>query len=266
MVECFGYSRKSPDDRKNTTTSIQNQNDLIKLICNSKKWNLNSVEEDRDISGGDRNRKGIKIQINKAKDFRKNNSDIETYIIVKDSKRFARDSSFFSETLGDLKSCGIKVFSIMKNDFLDNADISDRIISVVDEQIIFDAKKYAEINEDLKKSKKLPYIPAPFGYKYDKNKNWVIIKKDAKIVLGVLSEYASGRDYKATIKDFKIHKGKYYRIIKNAKNGLYSGFIYYERKIKDSNKKIIRVDKVKYEGKHHSILNKELIEKVNGRI
>lgn len=261
-TRAFGYSRKSPDDRKNTDTSISNQNNIILITCKDKGWTHDSTEEDRDISGGDRSRKGIRIQIDKAKEFKRINPEINVIIVVKDSKRFARDSTFFKETLTDLQSYGIKVFAIMNNDFLDPSKIGDRLMSVVDEQTIFDAKKYAELNEKMKIEKKMPCIPAPFGYKYDKNKNWVIKKSEAKTIVDILSSYVSGRDYKAIMKDCKVTKGKYYRIIKNAKNGLFYGFICYTKKFKDSDGNIIREEEVKYKGNHKSIISQELFSKL----
>lgn len=252
-VYCFGYSRKSPDDEDNTNTSINNQNDLIKLTCSSKKWKLVSIEEDRQISGGDRTRKGLNKQIECSKEFKENNPSYEVYIIVKDSKRFARDSSFSIEKLKELESFGVRVFSITKNGFLDYSDIGDRIIGVVDEQIIFDAKKYAKINEKLKISKNLPCIPAPFGYKYGKYKNWIIDRKASKIVYGVVSDCVNSTHYRATMKKYKLSSAKYYRILKNARNGLYSGFIYYNKK---------NGEEIRYKGQHEPIISYDLYKRV----
>jgi len=253
-VYCFGYSRKSPDDKENTEVSIRNQNDLIALTCKNKEWNLLSIEEDKDISGSDRTRKGILKQVFLSKKFKKENPKFDVYIIVKDSKRFMRDSAFFREILEDLNYHGVKVFSITKNSFLDFRDIGDRLMSVIDEQIIFDAEKYAELTEQLKISKGLPCIPAPFGYEYNKEKNWVINKKASKIITKVLSDYVNSIPYTSTIKETHLTKTKYYRILKNAKNGLYSGFVYYKKK---------NGEKVSYKGIHEAIISEEVFKKVN---
>lgn len=248
IVYCFGYSRKSPDDKQGIETSINNQNDLIRSVCSSKKWRLISIEEDKDISGGDRNRRGLLIQIKKSIEFKKQNPQFIVYILLKDSKRFARDSVYSIETLKKLDSNGIGVFSIMKNSLLDYTDIGDRLIGVVDEQTIFDAKKYAKVTEDMKVYKSLPCIPAPFGYQYNKDKNWELVNKESKIVQGVVLDYVNRRDYRATIKDLKINKSKYYRIIKNTKSGRYSGILSYKNR--------------NYTGTYSPIISKELFEKV----
>lgn len=256
-VYCFGYSRKSPDDRKNTDISIKNQNDLITLICNKNNWELMSIEEDRDVSGSKENRKALSQQINNAINFKKNNDDTEVYLIVKDSKRFARNSAYSKKILDLLELNGVKVFSISKNAFIDYADIGDRLIGVVDEQIIFDAKKYAKITQELKESKNLPCIPAPFGYDY-KDGNWIINKKQAKIVSNVVKMYIKNIDYKTIVKQNSINKAKYYRIIKNAQKGLYSGYITYDKKYKNSNGEIVKSEEVKYKGTHKKIISEEI--------
>ena len=262
-VYYFGYSRKSPDDKLNTETSINNQNVLHTFTCKSNNWNIVSIEEDRDISGGDTNRRGLKLQIEKSIEFKKDNPNFDVRLGVKDSKRFARNSSYAKETLQYLEINGVRVFSIVKNGFLDYSDIGDRIIGVVDEQAIYDGRKYAEMSEGIKKESKLPCIPAPFGYKYNNKKNWVIVKRQARIVSNIVSDYLNKRSYRDTIKDNKILKTKYYRILKNAKKGLYSGTIIYNKKVKDSSGKVVRLDEVSYEGSYPFIISKELFEKVN---
>lgn len=261
--EVFGYSRKSPDDKQNTDVSISNQNDLIRMVSKDRNWNLNSIEEDKDISGGKTDRRGITIQIERAEKFKKENPSSEVYIMVKDSKRFARNSAFSVNTLIKLQQQGIKVFSITKNGFLDPADLGDRLISVIDEQAIFDGKKYSELSEKLKISKGLPCIPAPFGYKYSKSGEWVINEKQVEIVLGVVQDAVNSVDYKLILKKYRIDKSKYYRIIKNASNGLYSGLIYYIKKYKNSDGDVIRTQEVSYGSSHPHLISKELFEKVN---
>lgn len=250
-VFCFGYSRKSPDDNVNTETSINNQNNLIKITCHNKNWKLVSIEEDKNVSGSREDRK-INIQIERAEEHKKDNPKDEVYILVKDSKRFGRKNSFFEKVWKRLEKNGIKIFSISKNDFLNYSNIGDRIIGAVDEQAIFDGKNYAKLTTQLKISQKLPSIPAPFGYKYGKDKNWIIDKKASKIVLDVIEKYTQSVSYKQIIKENKITKTKYYRIIKNANKGLYSGNITYYSK---------ENGKIEYNGTYPKIIDMELFNK-----
>lgn len=268
-VYCFGYSRKSPDDKDDTEKSISNQNDLIKMTCLNKGWILVSIEEDWDISGSDEDREGFKKQIKSSKEFKVKHPEFEVYLIGKDSKRLLRNSSYFKKVFEDLEAYGVKMFSISKNSFLDYSDIGDRIISVVDEQIIYDAKKYAKINEELKISKGLPCIPAPFGYKYnfkydskrkkvpiDKSKGiceWIIVKKESEIISRVINGL-NVRDYRSIIKENQLTLTKYYRILKNAKNGLYSGYITYKKK---------NGQQIKYKGIHEPLISEEVWRKLN---
>lgn len=269
-VYCFGYSRKSPDDRESTEVSINNQNDLIKLTCLNKEWILISIEEDWDISGSDEERKGFLKQIEASKNFKKENPDKEVYLIGKDSKRLLRNSSFFKKIFNELEEVGVKIYSIAKGSFLKYSDMGDRIMSVVDEQIIYDAKEYSKLNEQLKISKGLPCIPSPFGYKYnfkynlerkkvpiDKTKEiteWIINKKEAEIIRNVINSYLNSIDYRAIIKENHLVKTKYYRIIKNTKMGIYSGYIVYKKK---------NGKEVRYKGIHEPIIPVELWEKLN---
>ena len=259
----FGSSRKSPDDKVNTEKSISNQNEFIVNTCNKNNWNLVSIEEDKQISGGRPDRKGINKQINLAKKMKINHPEREVCIMVKDSKRFTRDTIFFKQQLTDLEIHNVKVYSIVKGDFLSYDDIGDRIMNTINEQAIIDGKNYARMSEELKTSKNLPCIPAPFGYKYDDSKNWEIDKKKSKIVLSCIRDYLNSVDYKYTIKENKITKTKYYRIIKNAKRGLYSGYIVYSKKFKDSSGNVVKEEEVKYKGIHKPIISEKVFNKIN---
>jgi len=261
-VFAFGYSRKSPDDEEDTEISLRNQKELIQVICKGKEWNFIKMFTDRNISGGDNERKGINDCIKESMEYKVKNPSDQVYIIVKDSKRFARESSFFKNKLKNLDAYGVKVFSIIKNNFLDYKDIGDRLMSVIDEQAIIEGEKNAKLIEGLKMSKNLPCIPAPFGYKYGKDKNWVIVQRGANIVSEVVSSYLRNINYKEILKELKIDKSLYYRIIKNYRKGLYSGIISYEKKIKDSDKKIIRIEKIEYEGTYQKIISDEIFKKV----
>jgi DNA invertase Pin-like site-specific DNA recombinase len=261
-TDVFGYSRKSPDDKESTEVSMHNQDELINNTCLGKGWNLMGIEYDKNISGGDRDREGIKNVISKAKKHKVANPKKNVHIITKDQDRFARDYAFMGDTLKDLEAYGVKVFSIMKNDFLSSDDLGDTIMSVMNEQMIKEGRKKAILTRDKKINDKLPCIPAPFGYKYFK-KNWVIVPKEAEIVKQVISDYLKNINYRETLTHFKIDKGVYYRIISNAKKGLYNGIIKFENKIKDSKKTIIRTEVIEYPGTYEHILNKETYTKLN---
>lgn len=275
-TDVFGYSRKSPDDKEDTEKSIKNQDELIEIICKGKNWRLMEIISDKNISGSDNDRKGIKEDISKARKHKVMNPKRNVYIVVKDSKRFSRDSSWAINTLKDLNAYGIKVFSIMENSFLDPADLGMRIMANVNEQAIYDGKKNARITQELKMAKNLPCIPPPFGYqsnfKYnsyrrripiDKSKditNWVIVPKEAEIIKEVINDYLRDVNYKETLSSTKIDKGIYYRIISNAKKGIYNGIIKFENKIRDSNKIIIRTDVIEYPGTYEHILSEEVFK------
>lgn len=264
-ADVFGYSRKSPDDKEDTERSIKNQDELINNTCLGKHWNLIGIFYDKNITGGDRDRPGIKDIISKSRKHKVSNPKKNVYIITKDQDRFARDYAFMGDTLKDLEAYGVKVFSIMKNDFLSSDDLGDTIMSVMNEQIIKEGRKKAVLTIDKKIEQKLPCIPAPFGYKYFK-KNWIIVPKEADVVRKVIDDYLKEVNYKKTLSSNKISRGKYDRIKANAKKGLYNGIISFENKIKGSSSKVIRKEIFKYEGDYEHILSEEVFNKLNDKI
>jgi len=262
-INIFGYSRKSPDDKESTEVSIDNQNRLIKSICKEKEWNLKKIFTDKNISGGDRYRKNFTIMISESIEIKDNNKNYNIFIVVKDQSRFCRDSAFFKDTLKDLDVRGIKVFSISKPGFLNHEDLGDNVNALMGEQKIVEGKKYSEISFKQKMEDQLPSIPAPYGYKYNKKKEWVIDVIKSKKVSQVCLDFEKGIKLKETLSNLKINKSLYYRILKNVKKGLYSGYIIYERKYRDSNKIIVRTEEVKYLGHHPHIISQELFDEVN---
>jgi len=258
MKIAYPYERKSPDDKENTDRSIENQRELIKNTCIGKEWKLVDKNfSDKNITGSDRSRKGLNQCMTEARKYKILNPKDDVYIIVKEQDRFARDSAFMKNTLKDLDAYGVKVFSIIKNDFLDADDLGDSVTSLMNEQLIVQGRKKAFILRDQKIEKKLPCIPAPFGYKY-KNKQWVADNNNFKIVLNVINDYLNNISYKETLLNNKINRTKRDRIIFNAKKGLYNGIITFENKIKDSNKKVIRTEIIKYKGTYQHLLTEEL--------
>jgi len=257
---CALYVRKSPDDKEGTETSISSQ---IKLGENfAQTHNLNLLPEnvfiDKNISGSDRNRKSFMDMYNRAVkgEFK--------IILIKDQDRFARDTSFFSDTLIDLEAYGVKVFSIMKNDYISAYDLGDMVTSVVNSNDVIKARAKAKMFFEQKMNESLPPFISPFGYKFSKTKpkNWIIDTKQANIVKIVCSDAVSGINYKETLKNCQINKSLYYRILKNASKGVYSGIICYQKKVMDSKKNIVRTEEVKYNGTYEHILDSNTFNQV----
>ena len=257
QINCFGYARKSPDDKEDTEKSIANQISLITNFCKERGWNLVKIFVDKSVSGSDRKRKEFIEMI----EYIKNNQDV-SIIVVKAQDRFARDSSFFSDTLYDLDVRSKKVFSIIKDNFISHDDLGDMVHSILDGSYVYDQRKKSKVLFEQKRELGLPTIKSPFGYK-NNEKTWIIDKKKAEIVKIVCSDYINSINFKETIAKCKIDKNKYYRIIKNCNNGLYNGYIFYVNKIRDSNKVVIREEEVKYKGQHPSILDEETFKKLN---
>jgi hypothetical protein len=117
---------------------------------------------------------------------------------------------------------------------------------------------------EKKRQDGLPPSISPYGYKNNKKtKRWTINKKESLIVKQVCEDYLNKVPLNNTIQNLKINKPLYYRILKNARNEIYSGFIYYINKYRDSNKVIIRKEEVKYKGIHEHLISEELYTKLN---
>lgn len=274
-IKGFGYARKSPDEKEDTKTSIDNQITLIKKTFKENGWVLVKIFIDENISGYDRTRKEFLSMIKELYE-----SPDVSIIGVKEQDRFCRDSSFFTDVLKAFQLREKKLYSCMQKKFLSHDDLGDSVRALMDGNYIYDQKKKAELVLEQKQESGKPTFRPPFGYKsnfkfnpsgskipIDKSKkifDWILNKKDAEIVLSVISDYVNKRDYRVILKEYKITKGKYYRIIKNANNGLYSGFIYYVRKFRDDEKVVIRTEEIKYKSDHPHLISPELFNKING--
>ena len=262
MIQAVGYIRKSPDEKDSRELSLVNQEAYIKRTCDEKVWELVELFIDANITGSDRDRKAFNQMLKFVKGKFKENPDSQMVIVVKDQDRFARDSSYFRDTLKDLEVRKIKVYSILKRGFLSWEDIGDNIIAVVNQQLVITGKQKAELTIELKKENSLPSIPAPFGYKY-KSKNWVVDSKKAEIIKGIFDDYLNKVPYKETLLKYKINRTKRDRIISNIKKGVYSGLISFEKKFKDSSGEVIRTEKIEYRGNYEPIISEEIWSKLN---
>lgn len=261
MIKAFGYARKSPDDKEGTESSILNQTKMIKKTVEERNWELIDIFIDKNISGSDRGRKGFNDMKRRAI------AEKVEILAVKDQDRFARDHAFFSDTLQDLDAHQIRVFSILKNNFLSHEDLGDVVTAVVDSNMIVKSRiKTHQLYSD-KKEEGLPSFVSSFGYKFPKGKNvvknWIIKEREAEIVRQVCSDYLNKASLKETIVRLKINKPLYYRIIRTARKGIYNGWIFYVKKFKDSAGNIVRTEDVLYKGKHEPILDEKTFKMLN---
>jgi len=272
-IKGFFYARKSPDDKEDTKTSIDNQVSLGIKRFEENDWELVKIFIDENISGSDRNRPEFVKMMNEIY------SSSEVNIIgVKEQDRFCRDPAFFMDTLSNMGIRGKKLYSCMQSKFLSDEDLGDSVKALLDGDYIKQQRKKADVLLSQKKDAGKPTFRPPFGYmanfkfnsrgekvSLDKSKNvydWIISEKEAIMVSGVVWDYLNSISYRATLLKYHIPKAKYYRIIKNSCNGLYSGFIYYIRKFKDPDKKIVRTEEILYPSDHPKIISDELYSKV----
>lgn len=230
--------------------SVVNQIRLGLKYAKENKIQIYRVYIDLYISGGKWERKELMQMLD---DFDK--GFIEGFIF-KDQKRFSRDYLLQEELINIYgKTKGADFRLIYGQEIFDN-EFTRKINVVINEQTIIEGRKNAERLQQEKMEKGLPCIPAPFGYKYDKKKdlkNWKVVEKEAKIVRKIAKRYKT-KNYKETIKELKIKKSLYYRIIKNIEKGIYHGNVVFDRKIKDLKGKIVKTERIEYKGNFEAIL------------
>lgn len=245
----IGYSRLSQKERtlskSEKESSLKNTKEQIELFCKSNQCNLIKFYEDKK-SGSDRKRKEFNSMIDYLL-----KSDCSA-VIIKDSDRFCRDSSFQKDLLKRFKAYDKTVYSIIEAKFLDFEDLGDNIKAELNEHYLVENRKKTRNLFELKAMQGLPVTKAPYGYK-NKNHKWIIVPEEAEKVR-LLYSMLNHNSYKEIIKELGLTKKIYYGIIKNIKNDIYNGYCVYNEKVKDENGLIVKTKLIKYKGNHESIL------------
>ncbi len=229
--------------------SVVNQIKYGFKYCEDNNLKLEKVYIDLYISGGKWERKELMEMLD---DFDK--GKIQGFIF-KDSKRFARDMILQETILNEYKEQKGADFRLIEGQDIITNEVSRKFIGVANELPIIQGKRSAERLLESKIDAKLPCIPAPYGYKYDTTKNWVIVEKKAKVVRIVAKAIKNNVKYAITCKKLKLKSPSlYYRIKSNIEKGLYHGMITFEKKVKDLKGNTIRKEKITYQGSYEPIL------------
>ena len=252
-VDIIKYCKKHgillPSLDKIKEISVVNQIKYGFKYCEENNLKLEKVYIDLYISGGKWERKELMEMLD---DFDKG---LIQGFIFKDSKRFARDMILQETILNEYKEQKGADFRLIEGQDMISNEVSRKFIGVANELPIIQGKKSAERLLDAKMESGLPCIPAPFGYKYDDTKNWVIVEKKARIVRIVADDIKNNVKYATTCKKLKLKSPSlYYRIKSNIEKGLYHGMITFEKKVKDLKGNIIRKEKITYQGSYEPIL------------
>ena len=245
------YVRVSAQDQKKEGLSIDVQTSKLQDYCSVMDYWVFKVYTDAGISGGSINRPDFKKMIEDAR-----NRKFDAILVYK-LDRFSRNMVDLIFTLSDLNSYHVDFISLTES--FDTTTAVGRafmkILSIFSEMEREQTKERVEMVFSDKEEKGLPTIPPPFGYKYNNKKVWVLEKKKANIVKQVYSDNNEGVKFKDTIKRCKINKSSYYRILRNIKKGLYSGWICYDKKTKDVRGNVINSEEVRYKGTHEPLFD-----------
>jgi len=247
------YVRVSSQDQKKEGLSIDVQTKKLQDYSEVKDYWVFKIYTDAGISAGSINRPAFKAMMIDAK-----NEKFDAILVYK-LDRFSRNMVDLIYTLNDLNNYGVDFISLTES--FDTTTAVGRAfmktISIFSELEREQTMERVEMVFSDKRKQGLPSTPPPFGYKYNKKKSWAIEKIKAEKVRQVYQDHKNKIRFKETLKRLKINKSCYYRILKNIEKGIYSGWIIYNKKIKDVRGKVIRTEEIKYKGTYEPIIQNE---------
>lgn len=244
------YVRVSSQDQKKEGLSIEVQTKKLQDYCEVKDYWVFKIYTDAGISAGSVNRPAFKDMMADAK-----NEKFDAILVYK-LDRFSRNMVDMIYTLNELNNYGVDFISLTES--FDTTTAVGRafmkIISIFSELEREQTSERVEMVFSDKREMGLPSIPPPFGYKYNKKKMWAVDKIAAEKVKQIYSDSKNGVKWKDTIKNLRINKSLYYRVIKNIDKGVYSGWIVYNKKFKDVRGNVTKTEEVRYKGTHEPII------------
>ena len=171
------YCRESEEDRKSKskdaiTTSIQNQLETGKKEAQIDQCNEILEFVDLNVHSTDVERKGFGSMI----EFLSNHIVDDIRVYIKSYTRLGRANTYFElrrKLMDYVPKVDIYFYSEPSQDRINTEDDSIIGIKVYAHyiQIETNRKETAKLHKNKRESGK-PYIKPPFGYKYDKNKDW----------------------------------------------------------------------------------------------
>lgn len=267
MFKAVNYARISEKDsdktEKERRKKLDDQLQLNNFFIQDKKWECVNIYDEGYAKSTDRNRKEFtKMRLGALdKQFK--------IIVVKDQTRLARDSAFLIDFLKDMEALGIKVYESSTGRELIETEIETRIkATIVDTEPIRKGKiAQALMMEDKIKEGK-PFGRSPFGYDNDLTddetsktyKNWIVKKKEAKIVKKIFKLYLKHKKVRIVAKKVKMSEKKVWRILTNKS---YTGVFSYVKKFRGGDKKVLRTEAVEYKCDYKALIKMEVFIKVN---
>lgn len=252
----FGYTRISQEDRNSPTLTLDNQNLAIQDFCLRNNIKLLKIFNEGEHTG-DRNRPVFNNVVQIAYKLK------PTYIIVRDRTRFARDQAFLIDTIDNLKTQGIKSLTIVEGDISSNMMVTG-IFGAVDEELIRKGKWFVKNMMETKEKNGIGFGTLLYGYKSAKDKSWELDKEKSDKVKTMFNDFAQN-DLSLTdmAHQYGFKRTTIYKMLKNEK---YCGRFSYLEKIRDKNKKIIKVIKHEYIMKGESIISVKLFNIVQKKL
>ncbi len=254
MEQVYGYGRVSKEDKDDPERSLKNQEDDERRWCQENNYEFIDYRFDKNITGTSVNRPSINYYKDLAvkEDFK---------LIITRSDRLGRGRALLELIDYFEINHNVQIISIAN-------DLADELQR---ETMAFASGLYAIIGRlnirrlrERKAKDGLPYFQAPFAYKYNKKKEWVVDEEKAKIVERVYQMILGDSGWKIICDKFKLNPKQYYKIIHD-KN--YTGKVWHKHYIIEPlTKKIIRTEEVEYDGKHEVIISRDIFYKVQEKL
>ncbi len=172
-------------------------------------------------------------------------------LFIKKLSRLERDPALRKKLFSDFKLNDVKLISLA-------GDVNDEIITAsvgfTNEIQVLEAKRETKKLHLRKIKECVAYIVTPFGYRYNKRKEW-IISKNADVVREAWKLTFEKKDYRYITDKLKISASLYYKIIKNPN---YLGLICHKHYIKNYTGKLIKVQWKIYKGIHKALITKDM--------
>lgn len=188
-MKVFGYVRLSRDEDKQQN-SLTNQKDILIDYAHKEGYTIDEIFEDDNISGLTFDRPGL----NNLKDAIENNLDCYSILVlVKDLSRLGRHKAYTALFLDELRSQGVKVYSVTENinNFNENDDLIIGIKQILNEQYAKDISRKVRSGFRQKQMKEGLVMIPPFGY--IKNEKEIEIHEEcAEIVKLIYNLYIDG--------------------------------------------------------------------------
>jgi len=264
LGKVVGYIRVSTDEQVANGQGLQIQEKELKEYCRKNKLEMVKLFRDEGVSGANdvNKRKGLNDLLEYCR-----NHEVDQVLVTK-IDRLARDTFISLWVEKEIRICGTELISISEEnlngtDYMTNA--MRQVVSVfaeLEKNRITDRLKSGRLNKVESKGIKASGS-CPIGYKYDENKQVVLVEEEAALVKRIFDMYLSGMSLRKIVntlnsEGYRTKRGNEYSrqaVQRILKNDFYIGVLRYSKIVKKKANHPVIVSNVVF-GKVQKMLNK----------